>query len=171
VSPRVTTQEVLDRLAPVHPLGEWMTYREAWRIDLFALRCWESGPGFRRVGYEVKVSRGDFLHELRKPGKSANAMSLTHQFYFACPWALIRPEEVPDTCGLVWVHDDDVLPSIVKRAPVTDVRPFTEREIVYLARFQWFRDGIRELNAEVLWLRAEVDKLGGRPYPRAVTNN
>lgn len=81
------TQDMGFRQVP----GQW-TCIEEWRgIDLMAWRAW--GGGYR-VGYEVKVSRGDFRTELLNPAKRKDAVSLCNRFYFAVPEGLLKPAEI-----------------------------------------------------------------------------
>lgn len=54
------------------------------------------------TGYEVKVSRNDFLNDEKWPAY----MEYCHRFYFACPKGLIQPEELPDDVGLIWYSPD-----------------------------------------------------------------
>ena len=75
------------------------------RIDLFALHIWPS-QGWRRVAYEVKISRSDFLAEIKKPRKRAMALMFSNLFYFATPPGLVSISEIPPECGLVEVHPD-----------------------------------------------------------------
>lgn len=173
----MTAQDVLDALASVHMMERWVTYRECWRIDLFALGCVESSTDYRRVGYEVKVSMSDLRAELRKPEKRQPALDLTHQMYFAVPEAMGEAALglVPDECGLVVVHGrrDRHAPrsiakgalstgrvTLLRRAPIREPREFTPREIAYLARFQHYREKhiekVRELEHELWRLRHEV---------------
>lgn len=149
--------DVITALRTQHPelSGEWVCYRECWRIDLFAMRCWTGSPGRRRIAYEVKVSRGDFLNELRHPEKRQNALDLSHQFYFACPIQMIAPTEVPEETGLVWVDGKRV--TIAKRAPIRKKpRAFTEDEIIYLARWGLYKEGIQDLHQKNVRLKGEL---------------
>ncbi|EKF7417516.1 TPA: hypothetical protein MXR76_002063 [Pseudomonas aeruginosa] len=51
---------------------------------------------------EVKVSRGDFLADARKPHRAVgNGVGLFR--YYMCPAGLISPDEVPERWGLLWV--------------------------------------------------------------------
>lgn len=151
-------------LAAQHPMGEWVTYRECGlgaryrggRIDFFAMRCRESGAGYRRIAYEVKVSLADFKAEIARPEKRAHALEVSHQFYFATPVGLVAPGEVPDECGLVWVSERQAFPTVVKRAPIREARPFTDREVAYLARYQFYREGIEADRIELARLRRLV---------------
>jgi hypothetical protein len=128
--------------------GEWLFFTEAWRIDAYAVRCWAGGIGHRRVAMEVKVSRSDFLSEIRKPAKRANALDVSHEFYFVTPYALVRPDEVPDECGLMFVKDGRT--KIAKRAPLRTPRPFKLSETIYLMRLPLYRNGILDLRRQVL---------------------
>lgn len=95
---KLTASEVKDALRRRHPafepgyvgVGRWTTIEEWERIDLLALDAWQSAEV---VGYEVKVSRGDFRSELLKPAKRAAAVAMTTRFYFAVPAGLLTDEE------------------------------------------------------------------------------
>lgn len=60
--------------------------------------------GTQRTAIEVKVSHSDFLRET--PEKRGPWERVTDRFVYACPVGIIRPEEVPDHCGLWWVDDE-----------------------------------------------------------------
>lgn len=70
------------------------------KIDALAIKPSWANPRF--TAYEVKVSRSDFLAD----DKWTNYLSYCHKFYWACSTGLIKPEEVSDPCGLVWVNGD-----------------------------------------------------------------
>jgi len=55
----------------------------------------------KRVCYEVKTSRGDFLSELNRPLKRRIGMRYSNEFYFVTPAALVSIPEIPPECGLV----------------------------------------------------------------------
>ncbi len=77
------------------------------RIDGFAINCYHS-KRYERVSYEIKIARGDFLKEVQHPDKRVGAQMVSNRFYFAAPEGLIKPEEVPDGCGLVEIRGDFV---------------------------------------------------------------
>lgn len=71
------------------------------RIDFFAINTWPSQAGC--IAYEIKVDRGDWLRELKQPRKRLFAERVAHECYFAAPWGIIRPDEVPEGWGLIVV--------------------------------------------------------------------
>jgi hypothetical protein len=63
------------------------------------------------VGYEIKVSRSDFLRD----DKWQEYLPVCTSFYFAVPHGLITPNELPEGIGLIYCSDTGVL-TIIKRA-------------------------------------------------------
>jgi hypothetical protein len=91
--------------------SEWIFLRElrvgtgfhgnaAQRLDAFALNCLPH-TSMRRVCYEVKTSRADFLCEIKQPLKRRIALRYSNEFYFVTPAGLLRTSELPIECGLV----------------------------------------------------------------------
>ena len=72
------------------------------RLDAFALNTLPH-TGMKRVCYEVKVSRADFLCELRNPLKRRIGMRYSNEFYFVTPADMLTCSEVPADCGLIEV--------------------------------------------------------------------
>ena len=81
------------------------------RLDYWA--CKKSWANCLATGYEIKVSRSDFLGD----EKWVEYLKSCHQFYFVCPSGLIQPEELPDKVGLMYVSQ-------------TGTRLFTKRKAV-----------------------------------------
>jgi len=91
--------------------SEWLFLRElrvgtgrrpgnAQRLDAFALNSLPH-TGMKRVCYEVKTSRSDFLLELKHPLKRRIGMRYSNEFYFVTPAHLVDIGEVPAECGLI----------------------------------------------------------------------
>lgn len=91
--------------------SEWLFLRELrvgtgrrngdlQRVDAFALNSLPH-TGMKRVCYEVKISRGDFLNELKHPLKRRMGMRYSNEFYFVTPAGLVDVREVPVDCGLI----------------------------------------------------------------------
>ena len=53
------------------------------------------------IAIEVKVSRGDFKHELGDDEKRQRALDISSQYYFAAPQGMISKDELPPEAGLL----------------------------------------------------------------------
>lgn len=63
------------------------------------------GSGNHSVIVECKVSRSDFLSDKNKPFRANPQLGMgTHRFY-CCPTGLIKPEELPEGWGLIYVDE------------------------------------------------------------------
>jgi hypothetical protein len=91
--------------------SEWLFLRELrvgtgrrnnnlQRVDAFALNCFPH-TAMKRVCYEVKTSRADFLSELRNPLKRRIGMRYSNEFYFVTPPGITDVAEIPAECGLL----------------------------------------------------------------------
>lgn len=88
-------------------------------LDAFAFSMWKK-DNHDRIAYEVKVSRSDFLNEVKKPWKREAGMELANKFVYVTPPGLITKDEVPEGCGLMEVHPSGTIRTVVK-APHRDV--------------------------------------------------
>jgi hypothetical protein len=128
----VTSAEVIEALRRRHgrPGYSWAFFSElrcgtGWssrgvrnpeqRIDAWAISLWPS-RGVGPVAYEVKVSRADWLRELKQPRKRKQAMALSQEFFIAAPAGIVRPDELPEGCGLIEVTQD-LTSRVVAAAP------------------------------------------------------
>ena len=91
--------------------GQTYTRRNHAKLDLWVLP--RSYTPLNMIGYEIKVSRSDFMQD----NKWHNYLPMCNQFYFACPWGIISPSEVPEEAGLVWVTKNAARSVIKKKAP------------------------------------------------------
>ena len=91
--------------------SEWLFLRElrvgtgrrngnAQRLDGFALNTLPH-LAMKRVCYETKTSRPDFLTELKHPLKRRVGMRYSNEFYFVTPGGLVSESEIPAECGLI----------------------------------------------------------------------
>ena len=87
------------------------------RFDAWAMRRSWTQPN--TWGYEVKVRRSDFINDTKWPGYLAHC----NQFSFACPWGLIKPEELHEGCGLIWVTQGGRRLIAKVAAPRRDIEP------------------------------------------------
>jgi len=80
--------------------GPTWTSNNLLKLDAVAIKKSWSNPCI--TGYEVKVSRGDFVRDEKWHGY----LRYCHQFYFVCPAGLIKPEELPPEVGLVYYNPE-----------------------------------------------------------------
>ncbi len=66
------------------------------------LAIYKSWVNPKIVGYEIKVSRNDFLSD----SKYVQYMPYCHEFYFVTPSGLIQRQEVEPKIGLMWYNPD-----------------------------------------------------------------
>ncbi|MHA7813237.1 MAG: MmcB family DNA repair protein [Phycisphaerales bacterium] len=67
------------------------------RLDAWVMR--RSWANMAFIGYEIKVSRSDFLQD----DKWRNYLEYCNQFSFVAPKGVIKPEELPEGIGLYYV--------------------------------------------------------------------
>jgi hypothetical protein len=72
------------------------------RLDAFALNCLPH-RAMKRVCYEIKASRSDFLCEVKHPLKRRIGMHFSNEFFFVTPAGMLSLDEVPTDCGLIEV--------------------------------------------------------------------
>ena len=68
------------------------------RIDCLAIKKSWANPCI--TGYEVKVSRSDFVQD----NKWQAYLHMCNELYFACPKGLIALDEVPENSGLKYEY-------------------------------------------------------------------
>lgn len=81
-------------------------------IDVFVMHQWPS-EGFKRIGYEIKISKSDFHREIKKPQKRKSFREMSNEFYFIAPAGIIDAEKVPTDCGLIEVTPEGKLIKVV----------------------------------------------------------
>lgn len=120
--------------------GEWVVLHEALRIDTLAIRCWGGRKGYRRIAYEIKVSKSDFDGEIRRPWKRERACEISDQFYFAMPWMLAQRclPEIPAGLGLIGVVQTPggFVAREITRAKATEARVLNAEELSTLVRWR-----------------------------------
>lgn len=85
------------------------------RLDGWAmLKTW-SPP--TTIGYEIKVSRGDWLNDQ----KVAGYLPLCHQLYIVAPDGVVDQAELPPECGLLRVTSGGKRLLTVKKAPYRNI--------------------------------------------------
>jgi hypothetical protein len=90
-------------------------FTNSLRLDAWAMRrSWTKPWTF---GYEIKVSRSDFLGD----DKWRGYLDLCSDFYFVCPKDLIKPDELPPEAGLLYASSNYKRLYTKKKAPCRNV--------------------------------------------------
>lgn len=88
--------------APEWYVQEEVTYRSR-RLDVVAFNLWGARK-YNVVGFELKVSRSDWLRELKAFEKAEGWWQIVDAFYIVAPAGLVKPEELPAGWGLLQLH-------------------------------------------------------------------
>lgn len=84
--------------------------------DLLVMDTWQSGP-LRLIGHEIKVSRSDWLRELKDPSKAAPFIEVTAEWWLVvADRKIVKDGELPHGWGLMAVAGSQL------RAVVTPTR-------------------------------------------------
>lgn len=76
------------------------------RIDLFII---SSAQGNLTTAFEIKVSRADFLKDIKDNLKQRGARLYASNFYYVAPKNMIKVEEIPLWAGLIEIDLDKCL--------------------------------------------------------------
>jgi hypothetical protein len=94
------------------------TMPDGRRVDLLKVSNWAS-HGYQRVAYEIKVSRSDFLGELKQGSKTDTMLKYAHSAFFVIPKGIVTLDEVPAGCGFIEVADNGC--KIIRKATTSEV--------------------------------------------------
>ena len=100
--------------------------------DFVAMDLWPS-MGLTLHGHEIKVSRSDWLRELKDPSKAAEFIPYMNTWWVVVSDArIVRSGELPDDWGLMAMRGG--LLAIVRKAPRRDALPLTPTRLGALLR-------------------------------------
>lgn len=85
--------------------------------DGIAMGLWPSN-GYEIQGFEIKVSRADFLQEMKNPHKAMPFMPYCNRWWLVAPKGVCDPAELPKTWGYYEVRGDKLWKK--KQAPELD---------------------------------------------------
>ena len=136
-------------------------------MDFWAMKKSWTKPAI--TGYEIKVSRGDFIRD----DKWMQYMDYCNLFYFAAPQGVIQPGELPDNVGLVVASVNCKKLYLKKKAAFRDV---VIPESLWRYLLMWrtkitTEAGERETKKEVFekWLKdKEANKIFGWQVSRTL---
>lgn len=78
---------------------------------------------------EVKVSRSDFLCDIKKPFRKHAERGVGQYRYYCCPYGLIKENELPEKWGLLYLNDKNKI-EIIKVAEIQKSNMIAERNIL-----------------------------------------
>lgn len=95
------------------------------RLDAWVFRPTWVPP--TTIGYEIKMSRQDFLGD----EKWRSYLPLCHQLNFVCPAKLIEPPELPTDVGLLWITSGGGRLYTKRKAVYREIEPAPFLDLVY----------------------------------------
>ena len=132
------------------------------RLDGWAMLKTRSPP--TTIGYEIKVSRGDWLNDQ----KVAGYLPLCHQLYIVAPDGVVDQAELPPECGLLRVTSGGKRLLTVKKAPYRNIEwPGDLLAYILMSRATITRDRFARTPDEGYWrdwlaTREEEREIGHR---------
>lgn len=130
--------------------------------DAVAMHLWPS-QGLALHGFEIKVSRADWLRELDNPGKWEGVGAYCDRWWIVAPKRVVLPGELPPLWGLMtydagggYTHEGDRLRVQTKAPQRTDVKPLDRSFVACLLRRAAESSAT---TADIAAARAEGEKL------------
>lgn len=120
---KVTARQVLSAIFARHKGDEWVNFAEvadgtgsnaSRRADAVCMNIWPS-KGYAIHGFEIKVSRADFLHEMKDIAKAEAVGQYCDFWWLAAAPGIASVEELPASWGLMECHSNGL--KIKKQAP------------------------------------------------------
>ncbi|HCA3439745.1 TPA: hypothetical protein MO340_004309 [Salmonella enterica subsp. salamae serovar 35:g,m,s,t:-] len=136
----IATPEVKSLLRARFSQPEWAIFFEVGDGTGSAQRRWADAVamnmypsrGLEVHGFEIKVSRGDWLRELQNPEKSAPIQRYCNRWWIVCPKDIIHPGELPPTWGHYDVNSAGIRQVVA--APALSPEPIGKPFIAALLR-------------------------------------
>lgn len=91
--------------------------RSGRRADFLVVCCWPS-DNYDLIGFEIKVSRPDWLTELRQPNKAEAISRYCTHWYIAAPKGVLVTEELPTGWGYMEIGTHNDARTVVKASRV-----------------------------------------------------
>lgn len=85
--------------------------------------------GYCSIMIEVKVNRGDFLSDFKKPFRKFIEKGVGQYRYYCCPTGLIKEDEVPENWGLLYLNEKNKI-EIIKVAKIQKANLIAERNML-----------------------------------------
>lgn len=108
---KITEAKILGMLEEKHSGADCLFFKllrtatgftDARTMDAYAFYIYQKDQR-KKIAYEVKISKSDFMREIHDPDKRREAMLFSNQYYFVAPKGMIAPRELPEGTGLMEV--------------------------------------------------------------------
>jgi len=124
------------------PLSEYLHFSEVANLpgygksrsaDGIACSIWPS-RGHYLTGFEIKVSRGDWLKEMKTPAKADSFFKRCGYWYLVtmADAVIAKPEEIPKPWGHIHITGDK--PKVMKKAPFNELAKELDGFMICLLR-------------------------------------
>lgn len=173
------THEVVNRLRDRYKAPEYAFFTEVAegtgafagrRADGIAMSLWPS-RGIHLTGFEVKVSRSDWLTELKHPEKAEPVAQYCDFWYIVVgDPSIVKPGELPENWGLLIPNGNGLKP--VKDAPRKEAKAIGRPFLAAILRRSHEGDAhAREIAAAVSKARTEAFERGQQDGKLRAGNN
>ncbi|WP_321336502.1 hypothetical protein [Breoghania sp.] len=131
-----TAKDILSAIFARHAGMEWVNFAEVpdstgararRRADAICFNVWPS-KGFAIHGFEIKVTRADFIHEMKDITKAKAISKYCDFWWLAAPVGMVSVDEVPASWGLMELRKDGL--KIKKQAPQAEAPEVMNRGII-----------------------------------------
>lgn len=139
----------------------------AIRPDVYTIEKSFSNPN--PITYEVKVSRSDFLADIKK-GKWQRYLDFSYGVVFAAPKGLIAKKEIPEKCGFIQFNGQSWTTS---KRPTIEPRPLDTKLMLKLiiegdARESTYSPAVPSRELDVHRVNAELRKKYGEEIGESI---
>lgn len=141
MSDKITTEDLRQRLRARFAYPEWALFEEVYKptrqrgkrfADAMALNLW-STRGLEFHGFEIKVTRADWLRELRTPSKAEELGVYCDRWWLVlADRDIIKEGELPNLWGVMIPHGDGL--RITTAAPKLPAEPLDRKLVSVLIR-------------------------------------
>ena len=103
------------------------------RADAIGMHLWPS-RGLELIGFELKVTRSDWLHKLKEPTKAEEMKQFCDRWYLVVPNLKVikYADELPEGWGLMFVENGKI--RIMIEAPKLEPKPIDRLFLASLMR-------------------------------------
>ena len=135
----ITSEDIVNALEKRYPDTAYVTLFEVSdrtggrnrAADVIILSMWPS-RGLDIIGIEIKVHRGDWISELRKPAKAEAFFNFCNEWWVYTAPNIVKNGELPRTWGLI--EFDGKRFKVIKKAPSLKPKPVTKPLMMSLIR-------------------------------------